>query len=141
MSYIQIESTPGKRLKYARKKRGLTQEELSKKLNLCRCTIHKLETDKTPLKKTTALSLCKILNINNDWLWRNEGPMESNSNNMNSVTTYLQELQNDIVVMKIYSRLTTYDDKQKVTYILYKMFQDKYDLSDLKEIILHGNIV
>ena len=49
MSYIQIKSTPGKRLQYARKKRGLTQEELAEALNVCRATIWKLEKDKVPL--------------------------------------------------------------------------------------------
>lgn len=34
--------------------------------------------------------------------------------------------------MKIYSRLTMHDDQQKAVYILYNMFQDKYDLSDIK---------
>ena len=51
MSYIQIKSTPGKRLQYARKKHGLTQEELAEALNVCRATIWKLEKDKVPLKK------------------------------------------------------------------------------------------
>ena len=53
-------------------------------------------------------------------------------NDINTAIPYLQELQNDIAIMKIYSRLTMHDDQQKAVYILYNMFQDKYDLSDIK---------
>lgn len=134
MSYIQIKSTPGKRLQYARKKHDLTQEELAEALNVCRVTIWKLEKDKVPLKKTIALSICNILKIKYDWLWCGEGPMKNDLsfNDINTAIPYLQELQNDIAIMKIYSRLTMHDDKQKAVYILYNMFQDKYDLSDIK---------
>ena len=103
MSYIQIKSTPGKRLQYARKKHGLTQEELAEALNVCRATIWKLEKDKVPLKKTIALSICNILKIKYDWLWCGEGSMK-NDLSFNDINTD----------------------------ILCNMFQDKYDLSEIK---------
>lgn len=139
MSYTQTESTFGERLQYARKKRKLTQKELARKLKVSTGTIYNLEHDRASLKKEKVLRICRFLNIKYSWLMNNVGYIDDSTiHSIDKKTTdsadvpYLQDIQNDMAVMKIYSRLVSDEDKRKAAYSLYNMFQDKYDLSDIK---------
>lgn len=61
--------TFGKRLYFSRKKRGLRQEELSKKLGYkTAATVSNAEKDKGPLDQFTLAKIADILNVDLHWL-------------------------------------------------------------------------
>lgn len=60
--------TPGKRIKFLREKLDLSQEDLSKTLNLDRVVISNIEHDKRPLKVDDLIKLSQALNVSIDQL-------------------------------------------------------------------------
>lgn len=70
-----MNDTIGKRLKYARKIRGISQVELAKAANITQGTITNLETDNRQSSKHL-LAMSRALNINPEWLESGKGPME-----------------------------------------------------------------
>lgn len=64
------------RIKEARKKLGLTQEQFADKLGLKRNTIATYETGvKNPSERTIS-DICRVFNINEEWLKTGKGNME-----------------------------------------------------------------
>jgi transcriptional regulator with XRE-family HTH domain len=72
-------NTLGERLKYARKKRGYTQESLSEVIEISRGVIFNLEKDKTEPQGIVVNAICQTLKINKDWLLYDAGDMEDKS--------------------------------------------------------------
>lgn len=58
----------GKRLKAARKAKGLTQVEIAAILGVTQGSYQRMETGNHDLKMSTIYQLCKTLNISADWL-------------------------------------------------------------------------
>ena len=56
------------RLKYARKKKGLTQVELAELLGITQTSYQRMETGEHNLKMATIYNICKTLEISADWL-------------------------------------------------------------------------
>lgn len=57
------------RLKEARTRKGLTQAEIAKELEVTYQAYQKLESGRTEdMRVSTAIKLCKILGISSDWL-------------------------------------------------------------------------
>lgn len=67
-----------KRLKYARKLRGLTQAQLSEKSGVNQSDISKIESG-THQKSTSLIALAKALNFNPTWLDSGDGTMQSHT--------------------------------------------------------------
>lgn len=72
-------NTLGERLKYARKKRGYTQESLSDAIGISRGVIFNLEKDKTEPQGIVVNAVCHTLKIDKDWLLSGTGDMENKS--------------------------------------------------------------
>jgi len=58
-----------------RKKAGLNQEQFSKKLGLSRNFINQFETGKKNMSDRTISDICRIFNVNEQWLRTGEGDM------------------------------------------------------------------
>lgn len=58
----------GKRLKEARKAKGLTQTELAEILEISQTSYQRMETGQHDMKMSNILKICKILDISADWL-------------------------------------------------------------------------
>lgn len=58
----------GKRLKAARKAKGLTQVEIAAILGVTQGSYQRMETGNHDLKMSTIYQLCKTLDISADWL-------------------------------------------------------------------------
>lgn len=63
------------RLKEFRKKLGITQEELAKRMGLKRNTIATYEMGKYEMPESSILLLCRIYNVSRDWLQYGKGEM------------------------------------------------------------------
>ena len=68
--------TIGKRLKYARKLRGYSQQELSAHSLVARPVISNIEIDRYSTQMVNYAAIAKALNINREWLLNGTGPME-----------------------------------------------------------------
>jgi transcriptional regulator with XRE-family HTH domain len=73
MSQDKKWNSPHKRLKYARKKLGITQEKCAISIGLNRFNITDLETGKVKISTLHALALEYIYKINSKWLLNAEG--------------------------------------------------------------------
>ncbi|BDR82589.1 helix-turn-helix domain-containing protein [Clostridium tetani] len=65
----------GKRLKCLRKELGLTQSEFAKKLNMSRSNIGNIEIGIINLSDRNINDICRIFNVNKEWLETGKGPM------------------------------------------------------------------
>ena len=83
--------TLGKRLSYARRKKGYTQDSLAASIGVSRGVIFNLEKDKTTPQTIVINAICKTLIINKDWLTDGLGDMEDKSDFIQS-TKILAEL-------------------------------------------------
>ena len=63
------------RLVILRNELGLSQEKFSSKLNLKRTTISTYERTGTILPDRMISDICRVYNVNEDWLRNGEGPM------------------------------------------------------------------
>ena len=84
-------NTLGKRLNYARKKGGYTQESLSKAIGVSRGVIFNLEKNKSEPQTIVINAICQTLKINKNWLIDGSGNMEDISETSKS-TKILSEL-------------------------------------------------
>lgn len=71
--------TLGERLNYARKKSGYTQASLAETIGVSRGVIYNLEKNKTEPQAIVINAICRVLNLNKDWLIEGIGEMEDNS--------------------------------------------------------------
>lgn len=67
--------TPAKRLKHARKVKGLNQIDLARLADVATGTIGNIESGKRGIK-SSALALARALDVSPDWLATGEGPMQ-----------------------------------------------------------------
>lgn len=67
----------GQRIKSLRKKLGLTQQEFANKLNISRSNIGNIENGIIKLSERNIKDICKIYNVNENWLKTGEGSMFS----------------------------------------------------------------
>ena len=58
----------GNRIKEARKKAGLTQQQAADAIGVSQQTWQRFEGGKFDLKMSTIYNICKALNISSDWL-------------------------------------------------------------------------
>lgn len=66
----------GKRLYYARKKKGYTQDSLANTIGVSRGVIYNLEKDKTTPQEIVINAICHTLLVNKNWLLTGSGEME-----------------------------------------------------------------
>jgi transcriptional regulator with XRE-family HTH domain len=65
----------GARVRAARERAGLTQEQLSAKASCTLMTINRLENGKTPAPKMTTLErIGAQIDVSAEWLWHGDGP-------------------------------------------------------------------
>ena len=83
--------TLGKRLRYARRKKGYTQDSLAEAIGVSRGVIFNLEKDKTTPQTIVINAICKTLEVNKDWITDGVGDMEDKSDFIQS-TKILAEL-------------------------------------------------
>lgn len=83
--------TLGKRLNYARRKKGYTQDSLAEAIGVSRGVIFNLEKDKSTPQTIVINAICKALNINKCWLMSGAGDMENKEDFIQS-TRILAEL-------------------------------------------------
>lgn len=77
-----MNTTIGKRLRIARKLRGMTQPVLAKKVGVTKSSVSQWETDLTKnMDSNNLLSICRALNINPEWLQYGKGEMNTNGSN------------------------------------------------------------
>ena len=72
-------NTLGERLRFARKKRGYTQDSLAEVIGVSRGVIYNLEKNKTEPQMIVINAICQTLNINRDWLLYERDEMEDRS--------------------------------------------------------------
>ena len=60
--------TVGQRIRYARKKRGLTQKELADEIGVCLCNVSNWELDKHEPSIYCVWKVCKLLGASIDWV-------------------------------------------------------------------------
>lgn len=65
--------TIGERLKFLRKKRNLTSEQLAEAIGLKKGSISSYENDRYEPSAKTIISICNYFNISSDWLLTGEG--------------------------------------------------------------------
>jgi len=65
--------TLGDRLKFVRKSKGYTQESLADAIGVSRGVIFNLEKNKTKSQKIVLVAICRILNVNIEWLETGHG--------------------------------------------------------------------
>ena len=58
----------GKRLKEARKAKGLTQVELAEILDISQTSYQRMETGEHDMKMSNILKICRTLDVSADWL-------------------------------------------------------------------------
>ena len=85
----------GKRLNYARKKNGYTQDSLAEAIGVSRGVIYNIEKNKTIPKTIVLNAVCNTLNINKDWLVNGTGSMD-NINNVLHSTDIIDQLSEAI---------------------------------------------
>lgn len=68
--------TLGKRLNYARRKKGYTQDSLAESIGVSRGVIFNLEKDKTTPQTIVINAICRTLGINKNWITDGAGEME-----------------------------------------------------------------
>ena len=92
------------RIKYLRKTvLKLSQEEFSKKINISRSNLGNIETGKIKLTERVLVDICRVFNVNQNWITSGKEPMfENNSDPL------------DIEISKLYSNLT--DENKKYLY-------------------------
>lgn len=83
--------TLGKRLHYARRKKGYTQGSLAESIGVSRGVIFNLEKDKTTPQMIVINAICQTLGVNKDWMTDGVGDMEDKSDFIQS-TKILAEL-------------------------------------------------
>ena len=71
--------TLGERLRYARKRKGYTQESLAAAIGVSRGVIYNLEKNKTDPQTIVLNAICSTLKINANWLLRGKGDMADTS--------------------------------------------------------------
>ena len=71
----------GKRLKMARKKAGMTQENLAEELILSVDSISRIENGKVTCMPEHLVHICEILNVTSDYLYFGEKKIDCNENN------------------------------------------------------------
>lgn len=75
----------GKRLKEARKSRGMSQDMLADKIGASRGVITNIEHDKISEPQAMVTNaICSVLNINKDWLISGVGDMDINYSSAHS---------------------------------------------------------
>lgn len=79
--------TLGKRLRFARKKKGYTQAILAGKIGVSRGVIFNLEKDKTEPQAIVINAVCQTLQINKDWLLYGTGEMENSGEVLENAET------------------------------------------------------
>lgn len=87
----------GMRVKGLRASKGLSQQELAKKLNVDRSTISKIESGENPPAASVLVELKRIFSISTDWLLTGSGPgpIDLNDKDFNELFTVMNE--NNIV--------------------------------------------
>lgn len=83
----------GKRVRYARKKIGLTQQQLSEKVELNQATIHRIESGQQKGTKSL-LKLSRALNVSVGWLL-NENEKNNGETQLNEGIEEIQSFDND----------------------------------------------
>ena len=63
------------RLKTLRKHLQLNQAEFAEKINMARGSIASIETTNRPITDRTVSDICRVFNVNEQWLRFGEGPM------------------------------------------------------------------
>lgn len=71
------------RIKFIRKSQNLSQEELGKKINLSRSQIGCYENAYRNIPDRSINDICKVFNINKEWLLNGTGDMYNSNNNIN----------------------------------------------------------
>lgn len=97
----------GKRLKEARKSRGLSQDALSERIGCSRGVITNIEYEKTEPTALVINAICDVLNLNPDWLLTGQGSPSKDA----------QNIQSSKVLAEIYS-LSKELSEQEQNYIL-----------------------
>ena len=78
----------GERLKAARKKRGISQDELAKSIGVSRGVITNIEYDKVNTPQPIILeAMVQKLKIRKEWLIEGQGDMDNNSDVLQSAKT------------------------------------------------------
>lgn len=83
--------TLGKRLNYARRKKGYTQDSLAESVGVSRGVIFNLEKDKTTPQTIVINAICQTLGVNKSWITDGVGDMED-KNDLIQSTKILAEL-------------------------------------------------
>jgi len=89
----------GERLKAARKKRGISQDELAKSIGVSRGVITNIEYDKVNTPQLIILeAMVQKLKIRKEWLIEGQGDMDNNSDVLQSAKTLaeLYEVAKDL---------------------------------------------
>lgn len=69
-------NTIGERLSFAIKKRGVKQVDLAKKINIAPASLSQFNSGARKPSDRTIADICRVLNINEQWLRTGEGEME-----------------------------------------------------------------
>lgn len=83
----------GLRLKGLRASKGLSQQELAKKLNVDRSTISKIESGENPTAASVLIELKRVFSISTDWLLTGSGPgsIDPNDKDVNELFTVMDD--------------------------------------------------
>lgn len=82
--------TQGERIKILRKNMGMTLDEFSKPLGVCKSAISKIELGRNKLASQMAATICKQYSVNEKWLLTGEGDMYKKPSD--EVGYYVEEL-------------------------------------------------
>ena len=80
------------RVKFVRKQKHLTQEEFAKGLGLTRIVISNIELKKVEPKENFLDFVCKIYNVNRDWLYSEIGEPFVPVNDSEKIATFIGSL-------------------------------------------------
>lgn len=83
------------RVKEIRKAKGLTLESFGAKINLGKSQIGKIEKNQATLTDRTISDICRIYNVNENWLRTGEGEMFVQLSRDEELSRYLGELLKD----------------------------------------------
>ena len=103
------------RIKKLRKELGLTQEDFAEKIQLKRNTITTWEMGTRVPGERVINDICRIFNVNKDWLCDGKGNMFNKSSNEEQIAMWVNDLlseEKDEFKIRLISALTQLNDEQ-----------------------------